>query len=89
TVGDKWGADGLKFTTPTTADGEFVSPALTASGELRLCVVLPKHEWWHTEFIFFGGQIEYRANGDDQDRVQAEAGKKVYLDFSKGAGRVE
>lgn len=89
TVGDKWGADGQKFITPTTADGEFVSPALTANGELRLCVVLPKHEWWHTEFIFLGGKIEYRANGNDQDRVQAEAGKKVYLDFSKGTGRVE
>lgn len=89
TVGDKWGAEGQKFTVPQTADGEFVSPALTASGELRLCVVLPKHEWWHTEFIFLSGKIEYRANGNDQDLVQAEAGKKVYLDFSKGIGRVE
>ncbi|MEG1562717.1 MAG: SusF/SusE family outer membrane protein [Bacteroides sp.] len=89
TVGGKWGADGQKFTTPAAADGEFVSPALTESGELRLCVVLPKHEWWHTEFIFFGGKLEYRANGNDQERVQAEAGKKVYLNFTKGTGRVE
>lgn len=89
TAGDKWGAEGLRFTAPTTANGEFVSPPLVAGGELRLSIVLPKHEWWHTEFIFLGGKIEYRANGNDQDRVLTESGKRVYLDFSKGTGRVE
>lgn len=89
TVGDKWGVDGQPFINPTTADGEFVSPAFPKGGDLRICVVLAGHDWWHTEFIFLDGKIEYRGNGDDQTRVAVEAGKKAYLNFSKGTGRVE
>lgn len=89
TVGDKWGVDGLPFVNPETADGEFVSPAFPLGGDLRMCVVLTGHEWWHTEFIILDGKIEYRGNGEDQDRVAVETGKKAYLNFSKGTGRVE
>lgn len=89
TVGDKWGSSGEAFTNPANGDGEFVSPALPKGGELRLCVVLGGHEWWHTEFIFFDGKIAYRAAGGDQDRVTVDAGKKVYLNFMTETGRVE
>lgn len=89
TVGDKWGSSGEAFTNPANGDGEFVSPTLPKGGELRLCVVLEGHEWWHTEFIFFDGKIAYRAAGGDQDRVTVDAGKKVYLNFMTETGRVE
>lgn len=88
TVGDKWGADGQLFEVPADGESEFVSPTLGA-GELRMCVVLEGHEWWHTEFIFFDGKIAYRGADGDQERVDLDAGKKVYLNFTKGEGRVE
>lgn len=95
--GGEWGDNpAWLFTAPETADGDFVSPALAASGELRLCVH-PLNadgsawggDWWHTEFIFFDGKIAYRGTGNDQDRVQAAAGQKVYLNFITGKASVK
>ncbi len=93
-AGGVWEAnDNWKFTAPTTAEGEFVSPALEADPnggtELRLCVVLPNLDWWKSEFIFFDGKIEYRADGDDQARIPYEVGKQVYLNFVTGDARIE
>lgn len=97
TNGGIWGDDpNWKFSVPTDANGEFVSPALAMKGELRLCV----HplttdgaqwigDWWQSEFIFFNGEIAYRGQGGDQDRVNVEAGQKVYLNFTTGKARVE
>lgn len=84
------------FTAPETADGDFVSPVLATTGELRLCV----HpldldgnawagDWWHTEFIFFDGKIAYRGTGGDQERVTANQGLKVYLNFVTGKASVK
>ncbi len=90
TIGEIWASDAnWLFAVPETADGEFVSPALTASGELRLCVNLPNCDWWQSEFIFFDGIIAYRGADGDQERVTASAGQKVYLNFSTGEGRCE
>ena len=95
--GGGWGDDpAWMFTVPTTADGEFVSPALAADGELRLCVH-PLNadgsdwigEWWTSEFIFFDGKIAYRGRGGDQERVNVTAGQVVYLNFATGDARVE
>lgn len=92
TAGEVWEAkDEWLFTAPADGEGDFVSPALAASGELRLCIN-PKDatggqwagDWWHTEFIFFDGKIAYRGAGNDQERVQAQAGQKVYLNFVTG-----
>ena len=70
------------------AEWPFVSPEV-ASSELRLCIKLDDCEWWQTEFIFFeDGNIEYRADGGDQERYTCPAGK-VYLNFVTGKGKVE
>ena len=78
------------FTVPETADGEFVSPAFVKDGEVRICVH-PKEDvdWWRTEFIVLKGEIAYRGNGGDQERVQGKTGQKVYLKFSDNTGRIE
>ncbi len=97
TNGGGWGDDpNWKFSVPTDANGEFVSPALAMKGELRLCVHPLTSagnewigEWWQSEFIFFNGEIAYRGQGGDQDRVNAEAGQKVYLNFATGKARLE
>lgn len=84
------------FVAPETADGDFVSPALAATGELRLCIHPLDLEgnpwagdWWHTEFIFFDGKIAYRGTGGDQERVTANQGLKVYLNFVTGKASVK
>ncbi len=83
------------FTIPEAKDGEFISKAIPNNDEVRICVILPDKtdgteiDWWRTEFLIFGGKIEYRGTGDDQDRVSGKAGQRVYLDFTKGEGRFE
>lgn len=63
------------FSVPTTADGEFVSPAIgnAVSGGpsgsdpgVRICVKIPNTEWWKAEFIVYDKKIAYRGNGGDQ-----------------------
>jgi len=85
--------DGWKCTTPTTADGEFVSPAFAASAAadsgVRAYVKVPGYDWWKSEFMVFDGKIVYRATGGDQERVMGEAGQKLYLNFSNDTGRIE
>lgn len=78
-----------KFTVPTDATGEFVSPAFISDGKLRMSVVIPGAEWWQTEFNIIDGNIVYRGNGGDQDAPQVTAGQKAYLKFSDGAGRIQ
>ena len=76
-----------RFTIPTTADGEFVSPAFIAADEVRMCVKLDGFEWWRTEFIVDkDGNIVYRGSGDDQARVKVKVGQRCYLNFSTGKG---
>jgi hypothetical protein len=90
TNGGTWEAtDAWKLTVPTDGSGEFVSPALAADGEVRLCINLPNIDWWRTEFIILNGQIAYRGNGGDQERVRATAGQKVHLNFTAGTGSIQ
>ena len=80
------------------AEWPFVSPTVLAtqgddSACLRLAICpdtwsVGTVDWWRTEFIFFDGNITYRADGPDQDRVGNPAGK-VYLNFVTGKGKVE
>ena len=64
TNGGGWGDDpNWKFSVPADASGEFVSPALAAKGELRLCVHPLTSagnewigEWWQSEFLFFNAR---------------------------------
>lgn len=79
-----------KFEVPATADGEFISPAFIASDEVRAYVSMPEvSDWWKCEFMVFDGKIVYRGNGGDQDRVKAEAGQKLYLNFGTGTGSIK
>lgn len=84
------------------ADGDKMVIVTSGAGELRLASkVLPDtavegvtgsgwFDWWKTEFIFFeDGKIAYRGAGNDQERVQIEAGKKIILDFNAGTATVE
>lgn len=84
------------FTVPTTADGDFVSPALPSlagddSNNLRMYVKVPGYDWWKSEFIvgLDGKKISYRGTGGDQKRVGADAGQKVYLNFSTDTGEIK
>lgn len=87
--------DGAMFTAPTTADGEFVSPAFTSDcpggdGDgVRAYVKVPGYDWWKSEFIIFDGIITYRGTGNDQDRVAGAVGEKLYLNFSTGKGEIK
>ncbi len=85
--------DGCMFDVPTTADGEFVSPAFTndtsGDGGLRAYVKVPGFDWWKSEFMVFDKKIVYRGMGGDQDRIEAKAGQKLYLNFTKETGEIK
>ena len=63
------------------------------AGELRLHVTHPYisgPDWWHAEFLFFDGDIEYREDGGDQDRVSVNAGERtITLDFINQTGKID
>jgi len=92
-AGGKWGpSDEQKFTVPALssgADASFVSPAFIANGEIRACIVLNGQQWWHSEFLVFGTELIYRATGPDQTRVSGSIGQKLYINFTKGTGKIE
>ena len=88
TAGNDWTINPAhRFSVPSDATGEFVSPAFTNNAEVRMCIHLDGFDWWKTEFIVNGGgQIDFRGNGNDQPRVNGTAGQKVHLNFSTGTG---
>lgn len=77
-----------RFTTPTAADGEFVSPAFTNNGNVRMFTLIKDVPWWRTEYNIFGTDIVIRTEGD-QEGVWQEAGKRAYLNFTTMKGRFE
>ena len=87
--------DGTKLDTPTTLDGQFVSPAFARSvpggdGDgVRAYVKIAGFDWWKTEFMVFGTKVEYRGAGGDQDRVAGNAGQKLYLNFGNDTGEIK
>ena len=75
------------FTAPTTADGEFVSPAFVATDKVRMCVKLKDFDWWKSEFIVnTAGNIVYRGDGNDPEDITVTAGQRCHLNFSTGKG---
>lgn len=86
-------AEYCKFTTPTTMDGEFVSPKLTSKvdgdGGTRAYVKVRTYEWWKSEFFVFNKQIVYRGNGGDQERVNGAVGQRVHFKFSDDTGELK
>jgi hypothetical protein len=96
TVGGNWekGEKAALFTVPTTADGEFVSPAFAQTiptgddSGIRAYVDLG-FDWWQSEFMVFDKKIVYRGTGGDQSRVAGDAGQKLYLNFQKETGEIK
>lgn len=83
--------DGWKFTAPATADADFVSPAFAVDAPEgpRAYVKVDGFDWWKSEFMVFDGKLKYRAAGDDLDRVASKAGQKMYINFTKGTGKIQ
>ena len=81
---------GMESALFTEADGK-LSATVAADGELRMYAAssIATTDWWTREFIVLNGQIAYRGNGDDQERVSVKAGQKVTLDFNAGTGVIE
>lgn len=92
-AGGAWGpSDEQLFAVPDIskgADANFVSPAFIDNGEIRACIILPSEDWWHTEFMVFNGELIYRAQGGDQERVSGSIGQKLHINFTKGTGKIE
>lgn len=86
-----------QLTVPDNADGEWVSPAFAAGGELRAYMKVPGWDWWHTEFTFVKGKIYYRdfnlidswGEKADSYKVSCSAGQKLYINFDTDAGEVK
>ncbi len=80
------------FTTPTTADGWFVSPKMPAldgsdNACVRAYVKVPGYDWWKTEFIVYTDKIEFRGKGGDQARQGCAANSQLHLNFTTGEGK--
>ena len=85
----------VKISTPTTMDGEFVSPELLstttdAKGGSRAYVKIKNYEWWKTEFFVYDKKIVYRGNGGEvRPYTCGNPGQKVYFNFSKDTGELK
>ncbi|MBQ7421744.1 MAG: SusF/SusE family outer membrane protein [Prevotella sp.] len=88
-----------ELTAPANASGQWVSPAFTASGELRAYIKVPGFDWWRTEFTLDKtGALYWRlvdipnnwaeAAGADYS-VSCSAGQKLYVDFDNNTGEVK
>ncbi|MFT5748843.1 MAG: hypothetical protein ACI93S_000090 [Ancylomarina sp.] len=80
-----------KFQVDTENKTMYLTKDNFSAAELRLHVTHPYiGDWWHAEFIFLDGKIEYRADGDDQDRFSISAGEQtIVLDFINQTGKIE
>ena len=81
-----------ELTAPDSGDGEWVSPAFVAGGELRAYVKVGTFDWWRTEFTLFEGKLFWRTMnipgswGNDvgpEYSVTGAAGQKLYLQLGK------
>lgn len=99
TTGGKWDySNEWKFTAPDDKDGSFISPAMKASGEVRMCCKTDV-DWWRTEFTLYKGEIFYRENNSISDNweknmgadysVQGAEGKTIHMNFTAGTGELK
>lgn len=99
--GGTWGFDeAWKFSVPADGNGDFVSPASTAGGELRMAVKVPGVDWWMSEFTLMDGKTifhreqanivsNWAENVGDAYSVQMSGGQTVHLNFTSGTGFVQ
>lgn len=90
----------VSMTAPADQSGDWTFNGFTASGELRVSIVVPGSDWWRTEFTIkkSEGTIFYRnadipnswaeSLGDDYS-VTAEPGKTLKVNFDKGTASLE
>ncbi len=87
-----------QMTAPETADGLWVSPEFTASGELRAYIKVPGIDWWRTEFTLFKKGLFWRTVDIPQNwndnvgsaySVACEPGQKLYVNFDELTGEVK
>ena len=93
-----WGfADDTALTPPDDPSGEWVSPAFTASTELRVSVKVGSLDWYSTEFTVHNGEVFWRkydmpnnwaeTMGPDYS-VTTAPGKKLYVNFDTNKAEV-
>ena len=93
-----WGfADDTALTPPDDPNGEWVSPAFTASTELRVSVKVGSLDWYSTEFTVHNGEVFWRkydmpnnwaeTMGADYS-VTTAPGKKLYVNFDTNKAEV-
>lgn len=94
----EWGfADDTALTPPDDPSGEWVSPAFTASTELRVSVKVGSLDWYSTEFTVHNGEVFWRkydmpnnwaeTMGPDYS-VTTAPGKKLYVNFDTNKAEV-
>lgn len=94
-----WGfADDTALTPPDDPNGEWVSPAFTASTELRVSVKVGSINWYNTEFTVHKGDVFWRMKnmpnnwaetmGSDYS-VATTPGKKLYVNFDTNKAEVK
>ena len=93
-----WGfADENALTPPDDPSGEWVSPAFTASEELRVSVKVGSIDWYRTEFTIHNGDVFWRKEnmpnnwaetmGADYS-VKPAVGTKLYVNFDTNKAEV-
>ena len=93
-----WGfADDTALTAPDDPSGEWVSPAFTASEELRVAVKVGAIDWYRTEFTVHNGEVFWRkynmpnnwaeTMGADYS-VKPAVGTKLYVNFDTNKAEV-
>ena len=93
-----WGfADENALEAPADPTGEWVSPAFTASEELRVAVKVGSIDWYRTEFTIYNGEVFWRkynmpnnwaeTMGADYS-VKPAVGTKLYVNFDTNKAEV-
>ena len=93
-----WGfADDTALEAPADPTGEWVSPAFTASEELRVAVKVGSIDWYRTEFTVHNGDVFWRkynmpnnwaeTMGADYS-VKPAVGTKLYVNFDTNKAEV-
>ncbi len=92
---DSWdtAAEGALFTVDNENEVVTITRELAAA-ELRMYAWFDKGwftDWWQSEFIILDGEIEFRGDGDDQERVNLEADGEYTIDlnFRTNEGSIE
>lgn len=93
-----WGfADDTALTAPDDPSGEWVSPAFTASEELRVAVKVGDIDWYRTEFTVYNGEVFWRKYNMPNNwaetmgeaySVKPAVGTKLYVNFDTNKAEV-